>query len=52
MKLISYLQNGKERAGLLWDEKLFDTQLLSADLPDTMNKILSKWEKYYPLLLR
>ena len=28
MKLVSYLQNGKERAGLLWGEKVFDIQPL------------------------
>jgi fumarylacetoacetate (FAA) hydrolase len=52
MKLVSYLQNGKERAGLLWGEKVFDIRLLLPDPPDTMNKILTRWEEYYPLLLR
>jgi fumarylacetoacetate (FAA) hydrolase len=52
MKLVSFLQNGKEQAGLLWGEKVFDIQLPGRDLPDTMNKILTYWEEYYPFLLR
>lgn len=51
MKLVSYLQNGKERAGLLCNEKVFDIQLLLPQLPETMNKILNRWDEYYPVLL-
>jgi len=51
MKLVSYLQNGQERAGLLCNEKVFDIQLLLPQLPETMNKILNRWDEYYPVLL-
>ena len=51
MKLVSYLQNGQERAGLLCNEKVFDIQRLLPQLPETMNKILNHWDEYYPVLL-
>jgi fumarylacetoacetate (FAA) hydrolase len=52
MKLVSYVQNGEERAGLLRDDKVFEIHLPGSDQPVTMNKILQRWEEYYPALLR
>jgi fumarylacetoacetate (FAA) hydrolase len=52
MKLVSYVQDGQEHAGLLWEEKVFDIQLLVPGLSDTLKKILIRWDEYYPVLLR
>jgi fumarylacetoacetate (FAA) hydrolase len=52
MKLVSFLKNGKECAGLISGDKVYDINMLQSDLPDTMNKILTSWDENYPGLLR
>jgi fumarylacetoacetate (FAA) hydrolase len=52
MKLVSFLKNGKECAGLISGEMIYDIYMLQSDLPDTMNKILANWDENYPRLLQ
>jgi fumarylacetoacetate (FAA) hydrolase len=52
MKLVSFLKNGKECAGMISDDKVYDIYMLQSDLPDTMRKILTRWDDHYPLLLK
>ena len=41
MKLVSYLKDGKERAGLISGEKVFDLPILKEGPGVTMNEILT-----------
>ena len=50
MKLVSFLKNGKQSAGLLLEEKVYDIHLLQPDLPDNMLEILENWNLFYPKL--
>ncbi len=50
MKLVSFLKNGKQSAGLLSEEKVYDIHLLQPDLPDNMLEILENWNLFYPKL--
>jgi fumarylacetoacetate (FAA) hydrolase len=52
MKLISFLKNGNECAGLLYGDKVYDLYMMNAGLPGTMNEILENWEICYPSLLK
>lgn len=52
MKLISFIKNGIERAGLISGEKLFDIYSMNPELPATMNEILSDWKNTHPALLK
>ena len=52
MKLVSFLKNGIEYAGLLSGDKVYELYMLHAGLPDSMNGLLTGWEEYYPLLLK
>ncbi|HET7002245.1 MAG TPA: fumarylacetoacetate hydrolase family protein [Puia sp.] len=52
MKLVSYLKNGSECAGLISGNKVYDLSILHDGLPDSMNRILAGWEEYFPLLLK
>jgi fumarylacetoacetate (FAA) hydrolase len=51
LKLVSYLNNGTESAGLISGDKVYDLHLLQASLPDSMNGILARWDEYLPLLI-
>jgi fumarylacetoacetate (FAA) hydrolase len=52
MKLVSFLNEGNECAGLIIDDKAYHIHQLRSDLPDTMYKILTSWDDSYPRLLR
>lgn len=52
MKLVSFLKNGSEYAGLISGEKVYDLCTFHDGLPDKMNGILAGWEEYFPLLLK
>ena len=52
MKLVSFLKNGSECAGLISGDKVYDLYMLHAGLPDSMKGILAGWEEYFPLLLK
>jgi fumarylacetoacetate (FAA) hydrolase len=50
MKLVSFLKNGNECAGLISGDKVYDVYMLHAGLPDSMNGILTRWDECYPVL--
>jgi len=52
MKLISFLKNGNECAGLLSGNKVYDFYMMNAELPGSMNEILERWEETHPVLLK
>jgi fumarylacetoacetate (FAA) hydrolase len=51
LKLVSFLKNGNECAGLVSGDKVYDLNKLRTGLPDSINGILAGWDKYFPLLL-
>jgi fumarylacetoacetate (FAA) hydrolase len=51
MKLVSFLKNGKENAGIIINGKVYPVPEINPDLPDTMMDCLRGWEKLYPKLL-
>ena len=52
MKLISFLKNGNECAGIYQGEKVYDLYMMNTGLPGSMNEILTHWDETYPLLLK
>src|SRR5450432_4019831 len=52
MKLVSFLKNGNECVGLFSGEKVYDVYVLHADLPNSMNEILMRWDECYPILIK
>ena len=52
MKLVSFLENGNECAGLISGDKVYALNILQAGLPDSINGILAGWYEYFPLLLK
>jgi fumarylacetoacetate (FAA) hydrolase len=52
LKLVSFLKNGSECAGLISGDKVYNLNMLHDGLPDSMNGILAGWEEYFPLLLK
>lgn len=44
MKLVSYLSDGHDRLGLLYEERVYSMDLLHPDLPDTMGMVLNYWD--------
>jgi fumarylacetoacetate (FAA) hydrolase len=51
LKLVSFLKNGNECAGLISGDKVYDLYMFHAGLPDSINGILAGWDEYFPLLL-
>ncbi len=49
MKLVTYWKEGYEQLALIVDGKLYDTDLLHPDLPNSMGMFLNFWEDVYPL---
>lgn len=49
MKLISYLNEGREQLAVLIDGLAYDMEVLHPDLPNSMNLLLQYWEDYYPV---
>ena len=49
MKLVTYWKEGYEQLALIVDGKLYDTDLLHPDLPNSMGMFLNFWEDLYPL---
>ena len=49
MKLVSFLQNGHDRLGVLIDELVFDMEVLHPDLPNSMGLFLNYWEESFPI---
>jgi fumarylacetoacetate (FAA) hydrolase len=52
LKLVSFLKNGNECAGLVSRDKVYDLNMLRTGLPDSINGILAGWDEYFPLLLK
>jgi fumarylacetoacetate (FAA) hydrolase len=44
MKLVTHLINRKDQLAILWDDKLYHTQLLDSQLPSTMKGFLEDWD--------
>ncbi|MEO8174308.1 MAG: fumarylacetoacetate hydrolase family protein [Sediminibacterium sp.] len=49
MKLVSYLNDGRDQLAFLVDDLLFDCDLLHPDLPSSMNMFLHYWDDMYPI---
>jgi len=49
MKLVSYLQDGHDRLGILIDDLVYDMEVLHPDLPNSMGLFLNYWEESYPV---
>ena len=52
MKLVSFVKNGNECAGLISGDQVFDIYMLHPGFPGTMNEILQRWDENYPVLLK
>ncbi|HEY2347714.1 MAG TPA: fumarylacetoacetate hydrolase family protein [Puia sp.] len=52
MKLVSFLKNGSECAGLISGDKVYDLYMLHAGFPESVGRILTGWDEYYPPLLK
>lgn len=51
MKLVTYTKEGYEQLALIVDGKLYDTDLLHPNLPNTMGMFLNFWDDVYPIAL-
>lgn len=49
MKLVSYLNEGRDQLAFLVDGLLFDCDLVHPDLPNSMNMFLHYWDDMYPV---
>jgi len=49
MKLVSYLNDGRDQLAFLVDGLLFDCDLLNPELPNSMNMFLTYWDDMYPI---
>ena len=49
MKLVSYLQDGHDRLGVLINDTVYDMEVLHPDLPNSMGLFLNYWEESFPV---
>lgn len=49
MKLVSYLNEGRDQLAFLVDGLLFDCDLLHPELPNSMNMFLHYWDDMFPI---
>ena len=49
MKLVSYLQDGHDRLGVLIDDLVYDMEVIHPDLPNSMGLFLNYWEESFPV---
>jgi fumarylacetoacetate (FAA) hydrolase len=49
MKLVSYLQDGHDRLGVLINDMVYDMEVLHPDLPNSMGLFLNYWNESYPV---
>lgn len=49
MKLVSYLEEERDRLGVLVDDKVYDMEVLHPDLPTSMSVFLNYWEDTFPV---
>ncbi len=52
MKLVSYLNDGRDQLAFLVEGLLFDCDLLYPELPNSMNMFLHYWDDMYPIALQ
>ncbi|HEY4965446.1 MAG TPA: fumarylacetoacetate hydrolase family protein [Puia sp.] len=52
MKLISFIKNGTECAGLISGDQVYDIYMLDAEMPGSMSELLTQWDENYRNLLR
>lgn len=52
MRLVSFLKNGRECAGLISGDIVYDLYMLHSGLPESINGILAGWEDCFPQLLK
>src|SRR5664279_2338523 len=52
MKLISFIKNGTECAGLISGDQVYDIYMLDAEMPGSMRALLAQWDENYRNLLR
>jgi len=51
MKLVSYLEEDRDRLGVLINDMVYDMEVLHPDLPNSMSMFLNFWEDAYPMAL-
>lgn len=51
MKLVSYLEEDRDRLGILINDLVYDMEILHPDLPNSMSMFLNFWEDAYPMAL-
>jgi len=49
MKLVCYLEEERDRLGVLINEVVYDMEVLHPDLPTSMSMFLNYWEDAYPI---
>jgi fumarylacetoacetate (FAA) hydrolase len=49
MKFVSYLENDRDRLGVLIHDKIYDLEVLHPDLPNSMSMLLNFWEDAFPV---
>jgi fumarylacetoacetate (FAA) hydrolase len=49
MKLVSYLEDERDRLGVLVDNRIYDMEVLHPDLPNSMSLFLNYWEDAFPV---
>src|SRR5512145_230316 len=49
MKLVSYLQDGHDRLGVLINDLVYDMEVLHPDLPNSVGLFLNYWEESFPI---
>lgn len=50
MKLVTYLDSGREQLGFLANDNIYPTNAVSHDLPKTMKELLEKWEEMIDIM--
>lgn len=50
MKLVSYLQDGHDHLGLLFDGFVYNLEEVHSELPNSMSMLLNYWEDTFPVL--
>jgi fumarylacetoacetate (FAA) hydrolase len=49
MKLVSYLQEDRDRLGILVNNMVYDIEILHPDLPNSMSMFLNFWDDAFPV---
>ena len=49
MKLVSYLEEDRDRLGVLVNDMVYDMEILHPDLPNSMSMFLNFWEDAFPI---